>query len=71
MIDHPIPAAGTRSPADRPARRPRGRRVTARTLAAAAATVFGVALLSAGLAYAIAGCLLAWWLLVDLGRAEA
>ena len=45
--------------------------MTARTLAAGAVTVFGVALLSAGLAYAIAGCLLAWWLLVDLGRAEA
>ena len=45
--------------------------MTARTLAAAPATEFGVALLSAGLAYAIAGCLLAWWLLVDLGRAEA
>ena len=44
--------------------------MTARTLAAAAAIVFGTALLSAGLAYAIAGCLLAWWLLVDLGRAE-
>ena len=44
--------------------------MTARALAAGAATVFGVALLSAGLAYAIAGCLLAWWLLVDLGRAE-
>ena len=44
--------------------------MTARTLAAAAAAVFGVALLSAGLAYAIAGCLLAWWLLADLGRAE-
>ena len=44
--------------------------MTTRTLAAAAATVFGVALLSAGLAYALAGCLLAWWLLVDLGRAE-
>ena len=40
--------------------------MTARTLAAAAATVFGVAFLSAGLAYFIAGCLLAWWLLVDL-----
>ena len=48
-----------------------GRVMTARTLAAGAAAVFGVALLSAGLAYAIAGCLLAWWLLVDLGRAEA
>ena len=44
--------------------------MTARTLAAGAATVFGVAFLSAGLAYFIAGCLLAWWLLVDLGRAE-
>ena len=44
--------------------------MTARALAAGAAAVFGVALLSAGLAYAIAGCLLAWWLLVDLGRAE-
>ena len=44
--------------------------MTARTLAAGAATVFSVALLSAGLAYAIAGCLLAWWLLADLGRAE-
>ena len=48
-----------------------GGQLTARTLAAGAAAVFGVALLSAGLAYAIAGCLLAWWLLVDLGSAEA
>ena len=44
--------------------------MTARALAAAAAAVFGVAILSAGLAYVLAGCLLAWWLLVDLGRAE-
>ena len=44
--------------------------MTARTLAAAAATVFGVALLSAGLAYAIAGCLLGLVALVNLGRAE-
>ena len=44
--------------------------MTTRNLAAGAATVFGVAILSAGLAYLIAGCLLAWWLLADLGRAE-
>ena len=48
-----------------------GGQLTARALAAGAAAVFGVAFLSAGLAYLIAGCLLAWWLLVDLGSAEA
>ena len=42
--------------------------MTARTLAAGAGAVFAAGLLSAGLAYAIAGCLLTWWLLVDLGR---
>ena len=44
--------------------------MTAGKLAAGLATVFTTAILSAGLAYALAGCLLAWWLLVDLGRAE-
>ena len=39
-------------------------------LAAGLAAVFITALLSAGLAYALGGLLLAWWLLIDLGRAD-
>jgi hypothetical protein len=36
-------------------------------LAAGLTAVFVTALLSAGLAYALGGLLLAWWLLIDLG----
>ena len=39
-------------------------------LADAAVSVFLVALLSAGAAYALGGLLLAWWLLIDLGRCD-
>ena len=45
--------------------------MTGRKLAAGFTVVFVTALLSAGLAYALGGLLLAWWLLIDLGRCEA
>lgn len=44
--------------------------MTVGKLVGAAAFVFLVAVLSAGAAYVLGGLWLAWWLLIDLGRAE-